>query len=106
MLSFKQIKRYLALASAEVEYDRKHSGVEYPEGFKAAFERQTHFQGWINYRVTWYIDENNDPWKIIPLKRPLVEEWHEELIKVVPVITEKGEIVSAEEWEKRSASTN
>lgn len=106
MLELKQIKRYLALAAAEVEYNRVHKGIEYPEGFKEAFENQDLFQGWINYRVTWYIDEFNDPWKVVLLKRPLIEEWQEELMKVVPVITPEGEIVGAEEWEKRSNSMN
>lgn len=102
MLDVKQIKRFLALLKAEVEFDRVHSGIEYPEGFKESFERQKHFRGWINYKETWYIDEDKDPWKVIPLERPLVDEWHEHLKTIVPVITPEGEIVEPEEWERRS----
>ena len=101
MLDVKKIKRFLALLKAEVELDRVHEGIEYPEGFKESFERQKHFQGWINYQETWYIDEENDPWRVIPLKRPLVEDWHDTLRKFVPVITPEGEIVEPEEWERR-----
>jgi hypothetical protein len=104
MLPLNKIKRYLALLAAEVLYDREHKGIVYPEGFKEHFEAQPLFRGWANYRITWYIDENNDPWSVVALKRPLVEEWHDKLKKILPVITPEGEIVEAEEWEKRSHS--
>ena len=103
-MDVKKIKRFLALIKAEVELDRTHEDIEYPEGFKESFESQKHFRGWINYKETWYIDEqNNDPWNVIPLKRPLVEEWHDILREFVPIITPEGEIVTPEEWEKRKA---
>lgn len=104
-MDIKKVKRFLALIKAEVELNRVHEGIVYPEGFKESFEGQTNFRGWINYKETWYIDEeNNDPWKVIPLKRPLVEEWHDVLRKFVPVITPEGEIVEPEEWEQRLRS--
>lgn len=101
-MNVKKIKRFLALLRAEVELNRIHKDIKYPEGFKESFEKQEHFRGWINYQVTWYIDEFNDPWKVILLKRPLVEEWHDVLREFVPVITPEGEIVEPEEWERRS----
>jgi hypothetical protein len=103
-MELNKIKRYLALALAEAEHDDRE--FEFPEGFKESFECQDAFRGWINYRITWYIDEENDPWKVIALKRPLIEEWHDTLRKVVPVITPDGEIMGAEEWEKKSNSMN
>jgi hypothetical protein len=103
-MDVKQIKRLLALIKAEVEYDRDNE-LDLPEGFKESFESQKEFRGWINYKETWYIDENNDPWKVVLIHRPLVEDWHDELRKVVPVITPEGDIVGADEWEKRSHST-
>lgn len=93
----------MALLKAEAEYDRDNK-LDLPKGFKESFENQPLFRGWINYKETWYIDEFNDPWKVIAIERPLVEDWHDTLKKVVPVITPKGEIVRAEEWEKRSIS--
>ena len=105
-MDVKQIKRFLALLKAEVELKREHIDIEYPQGFKESFENQTSFRGWINYKETWYIDEEHDPWKVISIDRPLLEDWHDELIKVVPVITPDGEIVGAEEWEKKSNSMN
>lgn len=102
-MDIKEIKRFLALLKAEVELDRKHDGIEYPEGFKESFENQKDFRGWINYKETWYIDEENDnPWKIILIKRPLLEDWHDILKKFVPVLTPEG-VVSAEEYNKRSS---
>lgn len=100
-MDVKQIKRFLALIKAEAEYNRDN-GLDLPNGFKESFERQPCFRGWINYKETWYIDEENDPWKVISIDRPLVEDWHDQLRKVVPVITPEGEIVEAEEWERRS----
>ena len=105
-MDVKQIKRFLALLKAEVELKREHTDIEYPQGFKESFENQTSFRGWINYKETWYIDEENDPWKVISIDRPLLEDWHDELRKVVPVITPDGEIVRAEEWEKKSNLMN
>lgn len=104
-MDVKQIKRTLALIKAEVEYDRDN-GLDLPAGFKESFERQSNFRGWINYKETWYIDEFSDPWKVVPIARPLVEDWHDQLKKVVPVLTPTGKIESAEEWEKKSNSMN
>lgn len=101
MLDVKEIKRFLALLKAEVELDRIHDDIEYPKGFKESFERQKNFMGWINYKETWYIDEFNDPWKVILIDRPLVEDWHDQLRKFVPVLTPEGEILEPEEWEQR-----
>ena len=103
-MDVKKIKRFLALLKSEVELDRNHN-LELPDGFKASFENQLNFRGWINYKETWYIDEFNDPWKVVSISRPLVEDWHDVLRKFVPVITPEGDIVKAEEWEKRSHST-
>jgi len=102
-LTIEQIKRYLALLKAEVEYD-KDFNLKLPTGFKTSFENQKHFKGWINYHVTWEVS-TKDPWVVVSRKQSLEDEWHDELLKVVPVITPKGEIVSAEEWDKRSTST-
>ena len=60
ILTTKEIKRFLALLKAEVELDRVHSNIVYPEGFKESFEKQKHFRGWNNYKETWYIDEKNN----------------------------------------------
>lgn len=98
-----QIKRLLALLKAQVEYDKTFDDIDIPEGFVESFENQKHFKGWINYHVTWDVDEN-DSWKVISLKMSREQEWHDTLEKVVPVITPEGEIVGAEEWEKRSRS--
>jgi len=103
-MDVKQIKRFLALLKAEVALKRVHDDIEYPEGFKESFENQKFFRGWINYKETWYIDEFNDPWKVILINRPLVEDWHDALRKVVPVITPEGEILEPEEWERRQTS--
>lgn len=100
----KEIKRFLALIKAEVELNRVHKDIVYPKGFKESFESQENFRGWINYKEIWYIDEDNDPWKVILLKRPLVEEWHDVLRQFVPVITPGGEILEPEEWEQRLRS--
>lgn len=104
MLDVKEIKRFLALLKAEVELDRKHKGIKYPKGFKKSFERQKHFMGWVNYKETWYIDEDGDPWKVIPIDRPLVEDWHDQLRRFVPILTPEGEVLEPEEWEQRSRS--
>ena len=104
MLDVKQIKRFLALLKAEVELNRTHNDIEYPKGFKKSFEQQKHFMGWINYKETWYIGEFGDPWKVILIERPLVDEWHEHLKTIVPVLTPEGEIVTAEEWDQRSSN--
>ncbi|MBU2249653.1 MAG: hypothetical protein KKD77_23095 [Gammaproteobacteria bacterium] len=101
----RKIKRLLALLKAKVEYPDRKIKIKLPTGFKKSFEEQSAFRGWINYHVTWDVDPK-DPWMVISLKRSKVAEWHRELIKVVPVITPDGEIVEAEEWAKRSASTN
>lgn len=101
MLTTQKIKRYLSLIKVEYTHNRLHEGIEYPENFKESFENQKFFRGWTNYKETWYIDEFNDPWKAILIKRPLVEDWHDVLRKVVPVITPEGEIVEPEEWEQR-----
>jgi hypothetical protein len=96
-----KVKRLLALIKSEIELDRDHN-LRLPKGFKRSFEIQKHFKGWINYHVTWDVHPE-DPWRVIPLNKSLEEQWHDELEKVVPVITPEG-IVEAEEWEKRSAS--
>jgi hypothetical protein len=98
----KQVKRLLALLKTEAEKD-KSFGLELPEGFKASFENQSLFKGWVNYHVTWDVDDN-DVWKVISLKQSRVDDWHDELRKVVPVITPEGEIVSAEEWDRMEAA--
>lgn len=104
-MNVKKIKRLLALLKAEAEYNRNNH-IKLPKGFKESFENQKYFRGWANYKETWYIDEFVDPWKIVLIDRPLVEDWHDQLKKVVPVITPNGEIVSAEEWEKKSNLMN
>jgi hypothetical protein len=102
-MSRKQIKRILALIKAEVEHDRDFN-LDLPERFKESFEGQKHFKGWINYHVTWGVSKK-DAWKVVPLKKSLEQEWHDELEKVIPVITPEGEIVSEKEWAKRLTST-
>jgi hypothetical protein len=97
-----QIKRLLALLKAKAEYDRELH-VEVPRGFKKSFEEQPDFRGWINYHVTWDVDKD-DPWKVVARKISLAAEWQRELIKVVPVITPDGNIITGEEWEKENGS--
>jgi len=97
-----EIKRLLALLKAEAEY-KKEIDVEVPEGFIESFENQENFRGWVNYHVTWDVDKD-DPWKVILRKVSLAAEWQRELIKVVPVITPDGNIVTGEEWEKENGN--
>lgn len=99
----KQIKRFLALIKAETELGRKFN-LKLPKGFKKSFESQKYFRGWTNYHVTWDVSEK-DAWTVVPLDKSLEQTWNEELEKIVPVITPNGEIVEAEEWAKKSAST-
>ena len=96
-----EIKYKLALLREEADNGIK-STIKISKAFKESFKSQKDFMGWINFEKTWYIDQDDDPWKVIPLKRPLVEEWHDVLRKFVPVITPEGEIVEPEEWERRS----
>lgn len=97
-----QIKRLLALLRATAEGKVNHFDV--PVGFKESFESQVDFRGWVNYHVTWDVDPD-DLWKVVALEKSLEQQWHDDLEKVVPVITPEGEIVTAEEWAQRSAST-
>ncbi len=97
-----KVKRLLALLKAKAEYD-KEIDVEVPEGFIKSFEDQDNFRGWINYHVTWDVDKD-DVWKVVLRKISLAAEWQRELIKVVPVITPDGNIVTGEEWEKENGS--
>jgi hypothetical protein len=101
-MNFNEIKYLLALFRSEALYDRPVP-IEVPEGFKESFESQSNFRGWSNYHVTWDVFED-DPWKCVLREKSQEQEWNEVLEKVVPVIVPEGEIVSAEEWEKRSAS--
>ena len=101
-MDFNEIKYLLASIRSAALYDRPVK-VNIPEGFKESFESQTNFRGWANYHVTWDVFED-DPWKCVLRLKSQEQEWNETLDKVVPVITPEGEIVSAEEWEKRSAS--
>jgi hypothetical protein len=98
-----EIKYKLALLREEANSGIK-STVEITKNFKDSFKSQKYFMGWTNFEKTWYVDIDNDPWKVIPLKRPLVEEWHDVLRKFVPIITPEGEIVTPEEWEKRNGA--
>lgn len=103
-MDYKQVKRFLALLKAQAEGINGDLSLELPEGFKESFECQKFFRGWINYHVTWDVDEE-DVWKVVPRGISLEEEWHKQLKEVVPVITPEGEIVEAKEWEKRLHST-
>lgn len=103
VLTGKEIKRLAALLKAMEEYPDRHIKIDLPEGFKESFENQPAFRGWLNYHVTWDINRE-DPWKVITRKESLVAEWHRELIRLVPVIEKDGTIVSAEEYEKKSAA--
>jgi len=100
----REIKYLIALLRSEAETGEKPA-LPIPEGFKESFESQVHFRGWINFENTWYIDQDNDPWKVIPLERPLVEDWHDTLRKFVPELTPDGKIMEPEEWDKKSRST-
>ena len=93
-----QVKRFLALRKAIDEYPDRKIVIDFPEGFLISFENQSYFRGWVNYHVTWDVD-NKDVWKVINRKISLAAEWHRELIKVVPVITPDGTIVEADEWQ-------
>lgn len=99
-MDYKQVKRLLALIKAQVEGINGDLCLDIPKGFKESFENQKFFRGWINYHVTWDVDEE-DAWKVVPRGLSLEEEWHKQLRKVVPIITPEGEIVEAEEWERR-----
>lgn len=103
-LTRQEIKRFLALLKAKAEHPSRKIVLRLPKGFKASFENQADFRGWINYHVTWDVD-GKDTWLVVPRKISLVAEWHRELARVVPVITPDGTIVEAKEWEQRSVST-
>lgn len=93
-MDYKKVKRILALLKAQAEYPHKEIEVEVPEGFKESFENQKFFRGWINYHETWDVTRE-DPWTAFPRKKSLVAEWHEELMRVVPVIAPDGTITEA-----------
>lgn len=93
------------LFTLQTEAERGVEVPPLPEGFRESFETQEHFRGFINFGVTWDVDDD-DPWKVVPLEMSHLERWHETLRNIVPVITPEGDIVSAEEWEQRSHSTN
>jgi len=99
----KQVKRLLALLKAEAEYGRE-TEIDLPEGFKESFETQPAFRGWINYHVTWDVHAD-DVWRVVPRKTSLVAEWHNELIKLIPVILPDGQVVEASEWQTKSHLT-
>lgn len=95
-----KVKRLLALLKAKAEYNREII-FDVPKGFIESFEKQDNFRGWINYHVTWDVD-NDDVWKVIIRKISLAAEWQRELVKVVPVITPDGNVVTGEEWEQEN----
>jgi len=96
-LDRKQVKRFLALLRTEAEKG-KDFNLDLPEGFKESFESQKHFKGWVNYHVTWDVDDD-DVWKVVKLKRSKVCEWNDVLRETVPVITKAGEIVTPQQFE-------
>ena len=96
-----KINRLLALLKAKAEYTDRKLDFEVPEGFKESFENQKGFRGWINYHETWDVNPD-DAWVVIVRTQSLTAEWHRQLVKVVPVITSDGTIVSAAEWEKHN----
>jgi len=89
-----QVKRILALLKAQADYPDRELVVDYPEGFKESFENQKFFRGWINYHDTWDVDKE-DVWLVVPRKISLVAEWHQELLRVVPIIAPDGTITEA-----------
>jgi hypothetical protein len=94
----KQVKRLLALLKAEAEKGRHFKELEnLPDGFKESFESQDHFRGWLNYHVTWDIDDG-DHWKIISLEESKVEAWNRQLAERVPYITKAGETVTPQQF--------
>ena len=97
-----EVKRLLALLKAEVELGRD-PGVEIPVGFRESFESQEAFRGWINYHVTWDVDDD-DVWLAVPLQESLVDSWHRELNERLPVITRAGEIVSPQQFKEMRAA--
>lgn len=90
------------LARLRTEAERGVEPPELPEGFRESFSEQPAFRGWINYGVTWYVDEV-DVWKVILLKKSKRREWEELLAQKVPVITADG-VVQAEEWNKNNGN--
>lgn len=54
-----------------------------PTGFKESFDSQANFRGWLNFGVTWDVDEN-DPWKVILREKSIEAEWTELLLEKVP----------------------
>jgi hypothetical protein len=90
----KQVKRLLALLKARAEYTDRTIEIDIPPGFKQSFESQPAFRGWINYHVTWDVSDD-DAWTVVARKKSLAAEWHETLIRSVPVIQPDGTIVPA-----------
>ena len=103
ILTGHEIKRFLALLKAQVEFPDRNIVIKLPKGFKESFQEKQYFRGWGNYHVTWDISRE-DPWLVKHRTISLVAEWHKELIKVVPVIAPDGTIMEAEEWEQKSPS--
>ncbi|MGW8177414.1 MAG: hypothetical protein ACWGQW_01240 [bacterium] len=83
----REVKYLLARLRAHAE-----SGAvlpELPEGFAASFEKQEGFRGWVNYHVTWDVDDE-DVWRVVSRDKSQEEEWHEEILPKLPIITPDG----------------
>lgn len=98
--------RYLLFRLRTQEIGGAKAPTKLPRGFKKSFTEQPKFRGWASFGVTWDVAEKPDsPWTIVFRDKSLEQEWNEVLIEKVPVLTEDGEIVEAEEWEQRQHST-
>lgn len=54
-----------------------------PEGLRERFEGMEWFQGWHNFGNTWDVHDE-DPFRIVPLKKSLVDQWDSVIEKKVP----------------------
>jgi hypothetical protein len=69
---------------------REEGGVKLPplpKGFRASFEKQDKFRGWLGYQVVWDVDESG--WGIVLLDVSAEEAWNKLLMEKVPELPEK-----------------
>lgn len=54
-----------------------------PKGLRERFEEMEWFQGWSKFGITWDVHDE-DPFRIIPLKISLQDQWNAVIEKKVP----------------------
>lgn len=78
----RQVRYWLFRFKTELEDDGA-SASDAPRGLRKLFEGMEWFQGWNNFSVTWDVN-HEEPFRIIPLKVSLDEQWNKTLEEKVP----------------------